>query len=252
MSTEIVGHLDRRRLRAERVGLAQQLLDQELQALADLAALVEQARDLVEVRAQPRQLLGDVDADRVGRRLVERALLDRFARHRLRRAGLVERFLPALEEALLLPRSRRAGTSGSAASARARRWATRSASTAASRSPSRARATRQPLDAALGRCEDGVLGLRLGRAAAPLQRLVHRERRAHAAGARARRLSTRARWRELLGRRLGHAAFGAARAADAQLDLAALEARREQCRAAPARGRAIRRAGASRCRGSGR
>src|ERR1700712_1907101 len=45
-------HLDRGRLRAERVGLAQQLLDQELEALAYLAALGDQARDLVEVRAQ--------------------------------------------------------------------------------------------------------------------------------------------------------------------------------------------------------
>src|SRR6185312_2926110 len=51
-------HLDRRRLRTERVGLAQQLLDEELEALADLAALGEQPRDLVEVRAQPRELLG--------------------------------------------------------------------------------------------------------------------------------------------------------------------------------------------------
>lgn len=53
--------------RAQGVGLALQLLDQEVQALADFAAGVEQAADLVEVGAQAREFLGDVDAQRVGR-----------------------------------------------------------------------------------------------------------------------------------------------------------------------------------------
>src|SRR6478736_9335712 len=91
-------HLDRGRLGAERVRLAQQLLDQELEALADLATLGEEARDLVEVRAQPRQFLRDVDADGVGGGLVEGALLRRLARDRLGRPGGLERVLPALDE----------------------------------------------------------------------------------------------------------------------------------------------------------
>src|SRR5439155_9130367 len=90
------GHLDRGRLGAERVGLAQQLLDDELEALADLAALFQQARDLVEVRAQAGQRFSDVDADRVRRGFVEGALLDRLARDGLRGAGLVERFFPSV------------------------------------------------------------------------------------------------------------------------------------------------------------
>ena len=64
-----------------------QLLDQEVEPLADLAAGLQQARDLVEVGAQARQLLGDVDADRVGGGLVERALLQRLVRHGLGGAG---------------------------------------------------------------------------------------------------------------------------------------------------------------------
>ena len=49
-----VGELQRRGFRAECVRLAQQFLDQEVEPLADLAAVLEQARDLVEVRAQAR------------------------------------------------------------------------------------------------------------------------------------------------------------------------------------------------------
>ena len=52
-----------------------QLLNQEVQPLADFAALVQQAFDLVEVGRQACQLLGHVDADRKRRGLVECALL---------------------------------------------------------------------------------------------------------------------------------------------------------------------------------
>ena len=69
----------------------------------------------------------------------------------------------------------------------------------------------EPFDADLGGGEDGVLGLRFGRAATPLQRLVNRERtrvrQVIANGAvDARQVG------ELLRRRLGDDAFGAARA----------------------------------------
>src|SRR5258705_10982368 len=51
---EVVG------LRSDRVDLAIQLLDQEVQRPAGRAALVEEHAELVEVRAQPRHLLADV------------------------------------------------------------------------------------------------------------------------------------------------------------------------------------------------
>src|SRR5664279_441947 len=218
-------HLERWRFRAERVGLAQQLLDDELEALADLAALVEQARDLVEVGAQARKLLGDVDADRIGRRFVERALLDRLARDRLRGAGLVERFLPELEKALLHAADgaghERLGRVGEAA---------QMGDTLGEddREPLAFAGARggEALDTELGGLQHGVLGLRLGGAAAPLQRLVDRE------GARVRQVLAHAgvdarEVGQLLGRRVRHDPFGERRAGDSKLDLAALEARGE-------------------------
>ena len=177
MSTEIARHLDRRRLRAERVGLAQQLLDQELEALADLAALVEQARDLVEVRAQARQLLGDVDPDRVGGRFVERALLDRLARHRLRarRRSSSASFQRSTKRCCCARRrpapAARRRRRGAQVRRRARAGSPRAARLRAPAPP------RRPLDARPAASSTASSACRAARrAATPLQRLVHRER----------------------------------------------------------------------------
>ena len=51
---------------------------------------------------QPRQFLGDVDADRVGGRFVDRTLLQGLPWNALRGVGGLQRFLPALKELLLL------------------------------------------------------------------------------------------------------------------------------------------------------
>jgi hypothetical protein len=81
------GQFQRRRLGAQRVGLAVQFLDQEVQPLADLAALLDQALDLVQVGGQPGQFLGDVDADGEGGGLGQGAVLRRFGRGRCLRPG---------------------------------------------------------------------------------------------------------------------------------------------------------------------
>ena len=71
--------------------------------LAEFAALFQQPGEFVEVGAQPAELLGHVDADGKCRRLVQRTLLQRLLRHAAGRSGGVERLLPTLQEALLLP-----------------------------------------------------------------------------------------------------------------------------------------------------
>ena len=53
------------------------------------------------MRAQPRQFLGDVDANRISRRFVDRAFLQRLARDRLRRVAGVERLLDGRVNLLL-------------------------------------------------------------------------------------------------------------------------------------------------------
>src|SRR5690606_37569809 len=57
-----VGDLDVRRLAADRVGLAQQLLHEELELAAYLAAGPDHRAQAIDVRAQPLELLADVDA----------------------------------------------------------------------------------------------------------------------------------------------------------------------------------------------
>src|SRR5882672_8459326 len=64
-----LAHLQVVGLRGHRVHLTVQLLDQEVERPADGPALVEQQRELREVRAQPRQLLGHVALVRPDRRL---------------------------------------------------------------------------------------------------------------------------------------------------------------------------------------
>src|SRR5512141_590371 len=49
------------RFRAERIGLAMQLLREEVEPLADTAALRQHAADFADVRREPRDFLGDVD-----------------------------------------------------------------------------------------------------------------------------------------------------------------------------------------------
>ena len=73
-----------------------QFLDQEVQALADLAAFLDQPLDLVEVRFQAGQLLGDVDADGERGGLGQRPVLRGFGQRGAVREG--HRFLPALEK----------------------------------------------------------------------------------------------------------------------------------------------------------
>src|SRR6267142_3368642 len=55
-----LGELEIVRLRGDGVDLAVQLLDQEVERAADGAATVEQQRELLEMRAEPRQLFPDV------------------------------------------------------------------------------------------------------------------------------------------------------------------------------------------------
>src|SRR2546428_139981 len=74
-----VGEVLRHRLRAERVGLAVELLHQKVQALADRPSGPDHAVDLVEVRSQAVQLLGDVRLDAEERDLLADALLVRAA-----------------------------------------------------------------------------------------------------------------------------------------------------------------------------
>jgi len=112
-----MGELQRRGLRAQGVGLAVQFLDQEIQPLADLAALDDQPLDLVDVRAQAHQLLGHVDPDGEGRCLGQGPVLRGFGQRRPlgQRHGL----LPALQEAGALLRHQfgheRLGLGGQAA-----------------------------------------------------------------------------------------------------------------------------------------
>src|SRR6187549_168519 len=63
------------RLRAERVRFAMQLLREEVEALADVAALRQDAPDLGNVRRKPRHLLGDVDAGGEQRELLLQPLV---------------------------------------------------------------------------------------------------------------------------------------------------------------------------------
>src|SRR6266702_3675025 len=69
----------RNRLRAERVGLAVELLHQKVQALADRPSGPDHAVHLFEVRSQAVQLLGDVRLDAEERDLLADALLVRAA-----------------------------------------------------------------------------------------------------------------------------------------------------------------------------
>src|SRR2546428_11907676 len=69
-----VGEVLRNRLRAERVGLAVELLHQEVQALADHSSRPDHAVHLLEVRSQAVQLLGDVRLDAEERDLLAEAL----------------------------------------------------------------------------------------------------------------------------------------------------------------------------------
>ena len=57
------GEFQRRRFGAQGVGLAVQLLYEEIQAFADVAALFQQALDFVQVGLQPGDFLGHVDPE---------------------------------------------------------------------------------------------------------------------------------------------------------------------------------------------
>ena len=256
MSTEMRGHLERGRLRAERVGLAQQLLDQEVEPLADLAALGEQALDLVEVRAQPGQLLGDVDADREGRGFVEGALL----RAPRARSTAPRRWPPAppssARGSAAAGAARPPGTSGSACAASVAQL--RDALAAAPRPAARLRA-RAPR---AGRRRQRRGGLerpaassrsRRRAAAAPLQHLVHRQRARRSAASSRTVLSSRARWCELLGRAAAaRRSRRSPRAVRRSSILPRLKRAGEQLAQRRLEARATRRAGAARGRESGR
>ena len=77
-----------------------QFLDQEVQPLADLAAFLQHGLDLIEVRRQPAQFLGHVDADGEGRGLGQGALLRGLGADLAVAAG--QRLVPARDEALFL------------------------------------------------------------------------------------------------------------------------------------------------------
>ena len=77
-----------------------QLLDQEVQTLADVATLFEQALDFVEVRAQARDFFSHVDADGKGRGFGQGAVLGGFGCNRAFAEG--HGLLPALQELLAL------------------------------------------------------------------------------------------------------------------------------------------------------
>ena len=127
----IARSFEARRLRAERVRLAVQLLREEVEALADRAALGEHALDFVEVRGQARELLVDVDLAR------------RTARSpaRMRSSSpAAERLAQPLGELLLVGRDRLRHQRRELRRAACASRATRSRIIAASFAPSRARA----------------------------------------------------------------------------------------------------------------
>ena len=94
------GHLQHGRLGAQGVGLAVQLLNQEVQAFADVAALGEQARNLVQMRAQTGQLFGYVDADGKSGGLGQGPVLGRL--WQVAAVGQGHGVFPAFQKALAL------------------------------------------------------------------------------------------------------------------------------------------------------
>jgi hypothetical protein len=217
-----LSQLQRSRFRAERVGLALQLLDQEVQPLADLAAGAQQPFDLVQVRAKTGQFLGHVDADSEGRGLAQRAFAQALGAEVLRRAGGRQRLVPALQEALLLTlhhrRHHRLGGGGQLSQSRQLLLQhLDQPGTLAGACLTKA------LDAFARGLQRGILQVRWrGGAAAPQQRFVHRQR------TRLRQPALHlvfepAEAVQLLGGGLGPGIVGVARGGHAQLDLAALE-----------------------------
>ncbi len=231
ISTDDRGQLQRRRLAAQRVGLALQFLDQEVQPLADFAAgLAAGARSRSRCDAQARQFLGHVDADGDRRRLRSARVRARVgagcSAPRLRAGQRLRPSAPGSAAAGAAPRP--------APAARPRRPARAAgplapAAPSTRRAPSRARASRRPwMHIACGvqrRLVQAFGGRRArGTRAAPRSPTA-------AAPSAASPGPTPSRLRQavqLLGRGRGPGAVGLARGGQPQFDLAALEGRAEQ------------------------